>query len=381
MAANPSGAIHSPAAIEEYGDAYGTDAIVGTGPFEFVEWTGPLGEFTVVRNEDYNWASPIYNHQGPPYLEGFTVKGIVEAGTRRSGLEAGSLDISYLAESDYPQFKDREGYETKLFPKQGTARILNFNVESPILKDIRVRKAIVQAIDREALLQAPAFGQGVPDKAYSFISEATWGSDTQEEFGEYCLSYDPESARALLEEAGWRDEDGDGVREAYGVEGVEDGTPLVLEEAVNANVREKSVLIQGMLAEVGIKDEMIVEDFATMHARRVNGNYDFSIFSNSGSDYFVMAPFFDSREIDSNNMARYENPEIDQLIDEAAKTVDPAEQKEIFREIQMILLEDLPAHPMWYLNYPYAYHEGVQDVKVDSNGIGVYLYDTYVEGE
>ena len=117
LATNWVGGIHSPTAIEEYGAAYGTDYLVGTGPFKFVEWTGSDGEVTFVRNEDYNWGGDFYNHQGPAYLDGFTFKGIVENGTRVAALEAGDLDVSLVLAKDVGYFDDLDGFKTKVLPQ------------------------------------------------------------------------------------------------------------------------------------------------------------------------------------------------------------------------------------------------------------------------
>ena len=374
---NQTGSIASPTAIEEYGDEYGTEAIVGTGPFKFIEWTGPLGEIRFERNEDYNWASPIYKHQGPAYLDGFTVLGLVEPGTRTAILEDGSADLVYILAKDYAYFKDRPGYKTMLVPKQGTSRQIEFDTTRPFLKDIRVRQAICHALDREGLVNSSLFG-GVNTVALAPLSAATWGAST-EEFREYNYSYDLDKAKALLEEVGWKDEDGDGIREAHGVEGVEDGTKLHLVESVNANVAEESELLQGMLTELGVEVELQVHDFVAYRALCIEGNCDFNIDSNSGSHFWVLNGWFQTWGIESgNNLSRYSNPEMDALWDELNVSTDVAKQRELFAQIQKIVLQDAIVCPVWDLIYAWALHEGVNDVTIDASAIGVYLYDAWI---
>jgi peptide/nickel transport system substrate-binding protein len=351
--------------------------LVGTGPFKFVEWTGPLGEISFVRNDDYNWAPEIYNHNGPAYLDGFVIKGIVEPGTRRSAMESGSVDVTYLQSSDKKAFEGVDGFIAWAVPKQGTARIFNFNLEHPITSDIRVRQAFSHAIDREGLVNSPTFG-GVDKAANAFLSSATWGEST-DEFAEFNYAYDPDKAMALLDEVGWKDEDGDGIREAHGVEGVEDGTPLVLVEAANANVREQSVVVQGMLNKVGIQTDMIVNDYGTMAGLRRSGDYDFTIMSNSGSHFWLIEGFFHTREIGGNNYSRYSNPEVDAWFDEASGTVDLARQRELFTMIQKQMLQDIPAFPGWDIMYAWAMKDTVHDITTDSSAVGAYLYDTWME--
>ena len=67
--------IDSPAAIEEYGDQYGTDYLVGTGPFKFVEWV-PGDHIELVRNDDYNWAPEVFKHDGPAYVDQIIIRDI-----------------------------------------------------------------------------------------------------------------------------------------------------------------------------------------------------------------------------------------------------------------------------------------------------------------
>jgi peptide/nickel transport system substrate-binding protein len=374
---NQGGSIASPAAMEEHGLDYGTDVIVGTGPFKFIEWTGSLGEIRFERNEDYNWASPIYKHQGPPYLDGFTMLGIVEPGTRAAILEDGSADLVYLLEKDYNTFKDKPGYKTMLVPKQGTSRQLTFDVTRPFLKDIRVRQAICHAIDREGLLASAHFG-GVPSVALTPLSAATWGAST-EEFREYNSLYDLDKAKALLEEVGWKDEDGDGIREAHGVEGVEDGTKLHIVESVNANVLEESELLQGMLSKLGIEHELVVGAYVEYRALLNAGQADFNVDSNSGSHFWVLDGWFQTSAIEEgNNITRYSNPRVDELWDELNVTVDLAKQRELQAEIQRIVLEDAVVCPAWDLIYPWGMKESVNDVTTDAAAIGVYLYDTWI---
>ncbi|MEE9491468.1 MAG: ABC transporter substrate-binding protein, partial [Dehalococcoidia bacterium] len=128
LSTGPVGGMHSPTAIEEYGDGYGTEIAVTTGPFEWVAWTGPTGILTTKRNEEYNWASPIYKHQGPAYLDGFTTQGILETSTRAAAVEAGSLHEAPVADKDMGRFNDMPGFKTIPVPKRMNTNALWFNL-------------------------------------------------------------------------------------------------------------------------------------------------------------------------------------------------------------------------------------------------------------
>jgi peptide/nickel transport system substrate-binding protein len=372
LSTNEVGGMHSPTAIRKFGAAYGTDALVGTGPFKFVKWTGPNGEVSFVRNDDYNWASPIYRHQGPAYLDGFTVKGSLEPGTRSAALEAGSVDVAFLQEKDINRFATLPGFKTIVLPKQGTTRGMAFNLKRPILQDARVRQAIAHAIDREGLVRSPRYS-GVGKPSLALLTAVTWGAST-EEFRSSNFLYDPARATSLLEAAGWRVRGPDGVREAQGVNGVNDGTRLQLTEVVLAEVPQDSELIQGMLAKVGVKTELRVHDFDTYASLVRGGNYDLAMWSTSGSQFYLLEALFHSRR----TFMGYSNPKVDALFEQAGGTLDPAKQRDLFREIQLLILKDIPFTPVVDWMYPWAMKKGVEDLTTDASGIGLYLYDAWV---
>jgi len=367
------GGMHSPTAIEKYGDAYGTDYLVGTGPFKFVEWTGSDGEVTFVRNEEYNWASPIYKHQGPAYLDGFTIKGIVENGTRVAALEAGDLDVSLVLAKDVARFEELPGFKTRIMPSKGTGG-LQINLTNPILADIRVRQALSHAIDREAMLQTPRYS-GHGDVMYGFLSPALWGT-SMEEFKEYNYLYDPEKAKALLEEVGWRDEDGDGVREAHGVEGIPDGTRLHLLNQVRPRDQEDDEVTHQMFAEVGIEVELEIHDFDTREALLFDGQFDIAGWpGNAAMAYAIEEELTCGAEF---NIGDYCNPKVDEWIEKAFATADPEKQKEYFAEAMILINQDLPMIPIVRGTWPWAMREEVMDLTTTAYKTGVYLYDAWV---
>lgn len=374
LSTNEVGGIHSPTAIQTYGEKYGTDYLVGTGPFKFVSWTGPNGDITFVRNEDYNWASPIYKHQGPAFLDGFTVKGSSEPSTRTSLLESGSVDVSFLQEKDINLFTNSPGFKTLILPKQGTTRGLGFNLKSPILKESRVRQAISHAIDREGLVKSPRYsGVGAPSLA--LLTQTTWGAST-EEFRPDNYLYDLEKAKQLLEEVGWKDSDGDGVREAHAVAGVNDGTKLELNEVVLNEVTEDSEVLQGMFAKAGIKTNLQVLDFDAYVGLLQEGKFDLAMWSNSGSTYFLLTPLYHTGG--GNNFWGYSNPDVDALLDKADVTVDADQQRDLFRQIQKTVMKEIPLAPVVDWMYPWAMKDGVQGLTTDAAGIGLYLYDAWL---
>lgn len=364
--------MHSPTAIEEYGDDYGSKIVVGTGPFKWVEWTGPNGIFTAERNDDYNWAPVFYNHQGPPYLDGFTWKGILEVSTRSAAVESGDVDIATVAEKDIPRFNSLDGFKVEPLPRGNLVFQINF--DSPILADLRVREALSHAIDRQAIIDSAIYA-GFGEPANSVLTPRVWGDLS--EFDQYNRFYDPDKANALLEEAGWIDSDGDGIREANGVEGVEDGTPLVLKDVVLVELLPLAEILQGMFLEVGIKTELEVNQFDIWYNNREEGNFDISLHTQDPGDLFYLQPYYatDGTENDGD----YQNPDIDAQYAIALGTTDVDVQRAAIRQVQIDILEDLAFIPVISPVWPWAMKEGVNSLDVDTFGIGLYLYDTWID--
>jgi peptide/nickel transport system substrate-binding protein len=374
---NLVGGIHSPAAMEKYGDEYGTEVMVGTGPFKLVEWTGPQAEAIFERNEDYNWASDFYNHQGPAYLDGFTFKGILEPSTRVAALESGGVDVALVQPKDATRFDEMPGYRAWTMSAKGCGG-LSINLVNPILADIRVRQAISHAVDREALLKAPLYA-GVGEVMYASMTEALWGGNMEAEFGEYNYLYDLEKAKALLEEAGWKDEDGDGVREAHGVEGVDDGTKLHLVDQVRPYEQEEHEILQGMWAKAGIEVEVLVTDFSTRETLLFEGDFDIAPWPTGGQSFFVIVEEWKCDGL--YNIGKYCSPRIDELYELSFATTDTDKHREYFREVQQILLKDVPTVPLVRSKIVWAMKEEVQDPAVDHLGEALYLYETWIKPE
>jgi peptide/nickel transport system substrate-binding protein len=131
----------------------------------------------------------------------------------------------------------------------------------PIFGDVRVRQAFARAIDVESMISAAVFNEG--SRMTSFLIPASWAYDNDLA----PIPFDPEAAAGMLEEAGWVDEDGDGVREAHGALYAEDGTPLQFTLYTNeGNTRREAVgtLIQDQLAQVGAQVDFQTIDFNTL---------------------------------------------------------------------------------------------------------------------
>ena len=309
-------------------------APIGTGPFRFVEWVSG-SHIEVERFDDYFI-------EGQPHLDRVIYSIVSDANTLLNQLETGEVDIVLRLQDDQVEIADGiPGIET-ITVQSLTPWLLMINVNDPILSDVRTRQALSHGMDREFInrevyrgLSEPAFGPVSPQLA-------AYNPDIPK------FTYDPEQAAALLTEVGWIDEDGDGIREAHGVEGVEDGTPFHVEIAniAGEQIRVQLLsLVQAQWQEVGIDAELNLVDVGTLFGDMLpNNNFQISysfIGRNVDPDFGSLYLDRDRYENRSNYMG-YSNERVDELILCTQTTVDVAERSQCFAEAQQIIAEEVP---------------------------------------
>ena len=171
-------------------------------------------EVKLVKNEGFSCSNPLVENQGAGHFENVSVRFNVEEFTQTEDLKAGNVDL--IMSISEAQKIDLEGDDTIVLADTTYPNIDYFemNTDSPIFSDINVRTALALSIDREALVDVV---DGMIAPAYSMITESmqNYNADTAEWF-KANLANDKERAMELLEESGWVDSDGDGIREKDG---------------------------------------------------------------------------------------------------------------------------------------------------------------------
>ncbi len=234
-----------------------------------------------------------------------------------------------------------------------------WNVDRPPLGDQRVRQAILMAIDREAVASG-LFGE-VGEPALSPLPSALW--EHSEEVTP--LPYDPEQARELLDAAGWRDADGDGVREQNGV-------PLRIEvDYISADQVRQDVLvaIQSMVRRVGV--ELAPRAYErTAWVERLRARAFEGSSWGWGWGPGVVGPnaemVFHSEGIppSGTNFAGASDARVDELIEMALVERDSSRLREIWREFEQRVIDDAVYAPIYLDPELFGIHARIQNVKL-----------------
>ncbi|HSR02443.1 MAG TPA: peptide-binding protein, partial [Methylophilaceae bacterium] len=252
-----------------------------------------------------------------------------------------------------------------LFKELGNSyTYLGFNLKHKPFDDIRVRKAINYAIDKQEIIDGVYLGLGI-NIASPYKPGTRWSNPNLRP-----TPYNPSKARSLLKEAGFTDNDNDGILER-------DGKPFSFEIITNQNKeREKSaVIIQRRLKEVGIEVKIRAIEWASFISRFINtGDFDVVILgwglSLDPDQYNI---WHSSQQAPGQfNFVGYSNPKVDKLLEQGRVEFDPEKRMKIYHEFAEQLLED---SPIVYLSAGYgltAMHKRVQGIvnPVPAAGVG-----------
>lgn len=199
----------SPKALEDWGPSDYQFHQVGTGPYRFVEYI-PNDHLTLEANSDYEWGPSIYQH---PKAEIQTIifRFYEDPATRALALESGEVDvIGEIPQQDAARLTTEERFEVHAVPIPGQPLQYMFNTLRPPTDDLRVRRALVMAVDRPSVVST-IFGP------YSPVSEGPLSSNTLGFTPDFPYpGFDRSQAGDLLDQAGWIDQDGDGLRSRAG---------------------------------------------------------------------------------------------------------------------------------------------------------------------
>src|SRR5271166_1846227 len=318
---------------------------VGSGPFRFVSAQQDK-EVVIERNPDY-WATSAR-------LERIRFKVIPDATTRALELRKQSADVAINALTADTVVTLRRDRDLTVMESPGTIyAYLAMNLRDPVLKDVRVRRAIAYAINVQPIIHYLLRDQAQP--AYSVLPPQHWAYDA--DVTKY--PHDPDRAQRILDEAGYRPVNG--IR-----------FHITMKTSTEESTRLLAAVLQQQLHEVGIALDIRTFEFATFFADITKGAYQFHslrwIGGNLDPDIFEHIFGSNSFAPKRANRTFYSNARVDELIREGRSTVDQQKRKAIYDQIQQIVAEDLPYINLWYLDNVLIHTHRVQGIEIGPSG-------------
>lgn len=312
---------------------------IGTGPFVFKEWA--QGSHVIVER------NPRYFRAGKPYLDRVVFKIIPDPSARVLAFETGEVDyLPYFGTPVHEVKRLRTLKDTEVFMAPGFQSIfmLWFNLRKPPLNDLKVRQAIAHAIDKQQVFDRAAHGVG--KLATGPIASATKWAYTPD-VPQYPRNVD--RANQLLDEAGFK-RGADGMR----------FTLTLVSDAAGVGP-DTGQVVRDQLRDVGIRLELRPMDAAAFYDKMFV-QWDFDIgFSeaSTGPDPSIgvqrLYVTSNIRKVPFTNGTGYSNPEADELFARGAAEPNLAKRAAIYKQIQKILVRDLPMIWLWEQAYPVTY--------------------------
>ena len=153
--------------VAQYGQDYGVvpASVCGTGPLRLKEWSKD-DRMELVRHDGYAWGSPAYDNTAAPWVDRIVFRTLPEDAARAAELETGGIDLDIDVSPQHIARLEGKGVKVTSIPRLSSNHI-GFNVEKDVFKDVRVRKAVAHAVNRQEIVQFVMKGQA--DVSYGFL--------------------------------------------------------------------------------------------------------------------------------------------------------------------------------------------------------------------
>jgi peptide/nickel transport system substrate-binding protein len=324
---------------------------IGTGAFQFVSQR--IDQDVVIERNAHAWSAL-------PKIERVRFSVVPDAITESLELENGSGDVAVnsLPVDALPVLAGRANL--RVDQSAGTQiQYLGFNLQDPILKDVRVRQAIAFAMDRKLIIES--LQRGHARQAESLLPTTHWAfTDAVDHY-----NFDLPRAAQLLDEAGYRP-DGKGVR-----------LHLTMKTSNADETRLLAAVLQQQLARAGIALELRSYETATFYSDVRRGAFQIYalrwIGGNEQPDIFSYAFSTASFSPAGANRGHYSNAQLDALLEDAAKREDNAGRRADYVKAQQILAHDLPAINLWYRDTIVVHNQRMHSVQPTPSGSYTFL--------
>lgn len=329
----------------------GVTDYIGTGSYYLSEHV--TDEYAIFKVNEKYWGDV-------PDIEEIIVKVIPDSQSRVMALESGEIDLIYGANmidsETYTKFLNLSEFKTKV-SEPISSRVMMINTQDEILGDVRLRKALQYATDRETI--SKSIFLGIEDPAYTLFSSEVPYAD----IGLTPYEYNLEKAKELLNEAGWGEVNGQSYRQ-------KDGRELAFTLHYSSdNVTDKTIaeFYKGELAKIGINLEIIGEEAQAYTDRAKSGNFDIIFNESWGKPYDPQSFLASMRESSVHGdyeaqKGLKEKEQIDEAILNALEATTEEERQEYYTYVLETLHEEAVYIPLTYETNRAIYSNKIKNV-------------------
>lgn len=332
--------------IQEFAKEFGSPKfarekgfVVGSGPYEFMEWE--TGQRITLKKKANWWGDKITDLAANP--ESITYKVINDQTTSITALKDEGIDVARrIRSSDFEDLKKNE--RIKALYNLHTPRFMSydyfgFNMKNPKLSDKRVRRAIAHLVDTKEIIDVLLYGLGEQLVGPVHPSKSYYNNDLTP------IEFNLEKAKALLDEAGWKDSDGDGVVDKM-IDGEKVDMKLSYKYNSGREIRKNmGILLKENAKRVGIDINIEVREWTVYLEETKRREFDIMCLG------WVQSPIpddlkqiwhTDSDSPDGSNRVGFGDAASDKIIDDIRVTLDDAKRTQLYKDIQKIIYEEQP---------------------------------------
>lgn len=330
---------------------------VGSGPYIFEKWD--VGNEIVLRRNENYWGTK-------PKIKKVVYKFISNTVACLQALRTGQVDImipepDQFAELDSDRDFKKRFYYLKYYEPRAPFFFIGWNIDTPYFSDRRVRLAMTHIVDRKKIIAHLLRGAG------RIVTGMFYSESGQNDPDIKPWPYDPERAKELLDEAGWTDHDGDGIRDR-------DGIPFRFKFMYNSSTTLYTRLLKLIKddgARIGIDVVADPYEWSVLLPRLSDRKFDAMVMGWGGEMIDDPYQLFHSSQIKNraSNYVGFNDPEADRLIEEARMTLDEDKRNRIFQKIHLILHEEQPYTFLFERPYMRLLDRRFKNVKIHRLGL------------
>jgi ABC-type transport system substrate-binding protein len=324
---------------------------VGSGPFTLKE-APPQDHFIMVRNPDYF-------RKGLPHIDSTRQNWITDYSVELAAYRSGQQDFT-----GPPNLKQLHAIVTsvpdsiiEVIPQDPAVQVaLVFQMKNPVFQDIRVRRAMSLALDREAIIQTAWQGAAVPAEPVPFDYQGLTEPMQLKDQGQW-VKYDPEQAKKLLADAGHPN----GFK-----------TSIIYPNTLAQDYLTAYQQAAAYWQKIGIQCDLVVQESTTYTTTQVGKKFD-GLISNAVVAGYDGDAMYNLYHTDSPlNIGNWSNPQTESFLQQERKELDPQKRQAIFRQLNLQLLDQVPTIFMGARHRMVALHPWLRGIEDDIHSWGGY---------